>query len=693
MAAHPTASPRRDFLEPVMKVSRQGPALTIQGDTYSLRFDPSNPLYVDLTFANGLGAELFVASGCDRDELIDQIETLQLPELKEAADSVTLAFTGQSTLWEKVVYTFTCTPQRVFYSYTVHGQGSLDNARYFEGFLKDNPKLADRYYPYFAGWGRHVAHHRPWKWFAHSSKPKFDLVHCFSINSSDTRQVMYYENIEVRVCGNRVNLGGDWLVTPPPFLYQLGRKPGLTSAYPAEIQAQKDGAWVNVGLLCPADKNEFEQFEYLGGEGVGFNLTFDGYTQVVGSWESPKLMFEAAPGVYQGLDSYCRYLRDQKLVRPNAHRAAAPRWWFEPIFGGWGEQVFRSDHWSHYFGAKSTGWSGGSDMECSQPRYEWMLRTLEEKKVFPTLLIVDNRWFRVGNQLEVDNKLWPDMKQFIADQHKAGRKVILWVSPWEYCQARRGDDVRWEEHLFSPRDGRYTLEIDTDVFYPSCKRDPKKVRKEYPWGSRDYYWTCYPNPFHKGYQKRVFEKVQYLLSPEGLNADGFEFDYTHYWGGHRGITVGDPQGCEDGGKPHCGVELLHKLLGLFYHAAKAAKKDALVITHTFNPYFDDIVDMLRLQDIYTDRADIVPQMHHRAIVGNAVCPGAPIHTDQHPMPSLAAWRKFAEFQPSIGNPCLYYVSGIETTHEEFVESDFELLRRTWGEYHKQLDARFPRPRK
>ena len=327
-------------------------------------------------------------------------------------------------------------------------------------------------------------------------------------------------------------------------------------------------------------------------------------------------------------------------------------------------------------------------MECSQPRYEWMLRTLEEKKVFPTLLIVDNRWFREGNQLEVDAKLWPDMKKFVADQHKAGRKVILWVSPWEYCRARRGDDVRWEEHLYSPRDGRYTLEIDTDVFYPACKREAKKVRKEYPWGSRDYYWTCYPNPFHKGYQKRVFEKVKALLSPEGLDADGFEFDYTHYWGGHRGITVGDPEGCEDGGKPHCGVELLHKLLGLFYEAAKAARKDALVITHTFSPYFDDIVDMLRLQDFYTDRADIVPQMHHRAKVANAVCTGAPIHTDQHPMPSLAAWRKYAAFQPSIGNPCLYYVSGIETTHEEFEESDFELLRRTWAEYHKGLDVRF-----
>ncbi|MCC7409266.1 MAG: hypothetical protein IT442_14465, partial [Phycisphaeraceae bacterium] len=565
-----------------MKVSRQGSALVLQADTYTLRHAPDRPMHVDLTFSNGVGAELFVASGCDRDELIDQLVSLEGPAVKEAADQVTITFTGVTTLWSRAVYTFTCLPDRVIYGYTVEGKGEIDNARFFEGFLRDNPKLQDRYYPYFAGWGRHVAHHRPWKWFAESSRPKFDVVHCFSINSSDTRQVMYYENIEVRVCGNRVNLGGDWLVTPPPFLYQLGKKPGITSAWPKEIEAAP-GSWVNVALLSKAGTNDFEQFEYLGGEGVGFNLTLDGYTQVDGSWTSPKIMLGQTDGVYQGLSEYCQYLRDQGLVKKNAYRKDIPRWWKEPIFGGWGEQVFLSDHWEHYFTARSTGWSGGSDMQCTRPKYERMLATLESKKILPTILIVDNRWFREGNQLDVDDDLWPNMKEFIANQHKAGRKVILWVSPWEYCRARRGDDVRWEEHLFSPREGRYTLEIDTDVFYPSCKRDPRKVRKEYPWGSRDYYWDCYPNPFHKGYQKRVRDKVRYLLSPDGLDADGFEFDYTHYWGGHRGIVVGDPAGCEDGGRPHCGVELLHKLLGLFYDAAKAAKKDALVITHTFSP--------------------------------------------------------------------------------------------------------------
>jgi hypothetical protein len=98
--------------------------------------------------------------------------------------------------------------------------------------------------------------------------------------------------------------------------------------------------------------------------------------------------------------------------------------------------------------------------------------------------------------------------------------------------------------------------------------------------------------------------------------------------------------------------------------------------------------MLRLQDIYTDRAEVNEQFGHRAKVAQKVCPGCCIHTDQHPMPSLHAWRKYMPYQPQIGNPCLYYVSGMETTHEEFEECDWQMLRDIWSEYDKKLTAKY-----
>jgi hypothetical protein len=102
-----------------------------------------------------------------------------------------------------------------------------------------------------------------------------------------------------------------------------------------------------------------------------------------------------------------------------------------------------------------------------------------------------------------------------------------------------------------------------------------------------------------------------------------------------------------------------------------------MITHAFNPYFSDVTDMLRLQDIYTDRSSIVPQMTHRTKIGKIVCPNCEIHTDQHPMPSLEAWREYAKIQPDLGNPCLYYVTGMETTKELLTDEDFAMLRATW----------------
>ena len=61
-----------------------------------------------------------------------------------------------------------------------------------------------------------------------------------------------------------------------------------------------------------------------------------------------------------------------------------------------------------------------------------------------------------------------------------------------------------------------------------------------------------------------------------------------------------------------------------------------------------------------------------------VCPGARIHTDQHPMPSLEAWWEYAAYQPQIGNPCLYYVTGMETTKERLTDEDYALLRSVWA---------------
>ena len=56
-----------------MNLTKTGNTTAIKTDAYTLTHNADNPMYIDLTFINGIGAELFIPSGCDRDELIDTV--------------------------------------------------------------------------------------------------------------------------------------------------------------------------------------------------------------------------------------------------------------------------------------------------------------------------------------------------------------------------------------------------------------------------------------------------------------------------------------------------------------------------------------------------------------------------------------------------------------------------------------------
>lgn len=652
-----------------MKIDKSKNMIEVEGGCYTMKWDAERPYHVKIVFANGIGAEYFVASGCDADDGIDELIELSKPEIDESGDIMVMRFIGKTTLWEKVDYNFELADDQVVYSYKIYGHGKLETVRFFEGFIKDDPRRGKYYYPYFCGPGRHLAYHRPVKDFMTSSTPDFDVLYSFCVTSADKRVFGYYEDASIRVNGDRHYFGGDWLATPAPFLFLMGRKD------------QKN--WVTLGLAVKTGEAGFMGYHYRGGEGFGLELEYDGYTEVRGEWESPKVvMLQAGADVYEALGKHTEYLAASGCMAKK-DRSDTPTWWKKPIFGGWGEQVYHSNRWDNYFSGDHNDWAHDNvDKFCTQQAYEEMLSTLESKGVNPTILIIDNRWFKNESHLEVDTSLWPDLKGFIADQHTKGRKVILWVSPWSYAKSAKGEALPENEHMMVHEDELYDLEMDTDVFYKACKREVKKVRNYHPLPEptlTDPNWKYVADPQNPAYIKRVKECIAYLLSSEGLDADGFEFDYTHFIPRFKGTK---PLGCEHEVK--WGNEALHNMIELYYYGAKEAKEDALVISHTFNPYFNDVIDMLRLQDIYTDMKSIVPQMEHRAKIAQQVAPGCAIHTDQHPMPSLEAWQEYAQFQPSIGNPCLYYVTGMETTKEKITDEQWKMLSKIWKDYSESL---------
>ena len=630
------------------------------------------PGYVRIVFQNGIGAEFFVASGCDRDDLIDELIEIDPPLVSESAEAVQLKFIARTTAWDNAVYIFDITEERVVYYYEVYGSGNLENVRFFEGFLNDDPRMASKLYPYFYGTGRHMATHRPVKAFMQSSKPLFSHIYTYGINACDQRVAGFYEDMRIRVNGDRHEHGGDWLATPAPFLFLMGDN--------------KRDEWVTLALAVKPGENRFMGYRYAGGEGFGLELDYTGQTMVKDRWQSPKIMMEtASSNKYATLERVVNYLIHEKCVK-DVDRSNTPIWWKMPIFGGWGEQVFHSNRWANFFSGRDCGLENDdAPLFCTQQFYEEALEKLEAKGINPGILIIDNRWHDEHALLDVDHALWPDMKGFIKKQHDKGRKVVLWISPWHFCRSANGSAVPLEWHMVVDESALYDLEINTDVFYKQCNMAHQKTRQYYRLPATTHMeanWQFVADPQHPGYVKLVKEKIHALLSADGLDADGFEFDDTHLIPQYRGTKpiVSTER------TPCWGVESLYTITKLYYDTAKAAKSDALFISHTTNPYFNDVVDMLRLQSIYTDNRNVNDQMGHRAYIAKAVCKDCGIHTDQHPMPSLETWREYTRYQPKIGNPCLYYVTGIETTRETFEESDYCMIRDSWEAYRAQILA-------
>ena len=100
------------------------------------------------------------------------------------------------------------------------------------------------------------------------------------------------------------------------------------------------------------------------------------------------------------------------------------------------------------------------------------------------------------------------------------------------------------------------------------------------------------------------------------------------------------------------------------------------MSHTPHPYLQDVVDMIRLNDL-NPRKQINPAMIRRARVVSIACPNAIIDTDNWQMPDKAAWRAYTALQPELGVPSLYYATHIDATGEALDAEDYSLIRESW----------------
>jgi hypothetical protein len=399
--------------------------------------------------------------------------------------------------------------------------------------------------------------------------------------------------------------------------------------------SRRDDDWTGAWLAAPVEELSFPELRYeTSAGGFAVRLDYEGHTQVTGTFRSPTLVL--APGLTGPLDALRLYRADlvEKAFAPAPEPRDRPGWWSEPIFCGWGAQCYR---------ARGDGPQIAADY-ATQAEYDGFLEHLEREGLEPGTLTIDDKWQATYGLNEPDPAKWPDLRGWIDDRHARGLRVLLWWKAW-----------------------------DPEGLPPElCVRNP----------DGDPVALDPSNPAAREELRRI---VAQMLSPDGLDADGLKIDFTARTPSGRALTSHGPG---------WGIALLHQLLEVVYGAAKEAKPDALIVTHTPHPSFADVTDMIRLNDMLLVDADspvppVVPQMRYRADVVRAAVPELPIDTDDWCVPDLATWREYLAAKLDFGVPALYYVSHVDSTGEAFEQEDYAALRAAWARWREQPSTSRP----
>lgn len=409
-----------------------------------------------------------------------------------------------------------------------------------------------------------------------------------------------------------------------------GSEPGierwLFTPAPWCFAAALDDQWIGLSLVAPIEEQTFTSYHYLPvTAGFSLRLDYEGQTAVAGTFRTPELVLHLGGGTPEDVLARHRELLDAAGVVP-ARTAERPAWWAGTIFCGWGAQCAI---------AARTGQA--PQPLATQANYDRFLETLAEQGIVPQTVVIDDKWQESYATCRPDPAKWSDLRGWIAKRHTGGQRVLLWWKAWDH----EGAPV--EACITDAAGDAVALDADS----PACV-------------------------------ELITDAVEYMLSAEGLDADGFKIDFT----------ARTPSGSSlQHSGPRWGAALLHEQLRLVYDTAKRVKPDALIVTHTPDPAFLDVTDMIRLNDVLRDdRAEpgyVSRHMAYRAGVVRSVVPELGIDTDGWMMPSYAEWLGYLRIQDSLGVPALYYVDGTDTDRHDFGAEDFEAIRDTWHRYRSR----------
>lgn len=270
--------------------------------------------------------------------------------------------------------------------------------------------------------------------------------------------------------------------------------------------------------------------------------------------------------------------------------------------------------------------NGGAPNKLStQINYEKWLATLDERGLPVGTVVIDDKWQNAYGTFEIDTQKWPDMKAFVTEQHRKGHHVLLWVPV--------ADTDGLPASLCVMAQGKCVI---ADVGQPA-------------------------------YETFLRPRIRHLV--EDIGIDGFKEDW---------VAAPAFPGLPLTGSA-TGIEFVRRFQWILWSEAHKAKPDAMIETQTPNALFRESSDVLRLNDIWYATRNVPQVMRLRARIANLS--GWPlVDTDNASSTTLKEWWSYAQAQPSIGIPALYFVTHTEATQESPTPAQWQALAGIWRAY-------------
>ncbi len=430
-----------------------------------------------------------------------------------------------------------------------------------------------------------------------------------------------------------------WL-SPPPFTMVL----------------TDNNDYQALGVMAKKGENNFERVEI----GRQIKLCFEGHLEVDNcEYELPSLVLSPrSNNLEKALSNYVDILKENKCI-DTIDNKIIPAWWNKPIFCGWGQMRYdyRRDHDGHENG----NFVNVTDY-CSQNRYCEYVNDLESNDINPGTIIIDMGWAKNAALGKEDLDKWPNLKDFIKKEHDKGRHVLLWYSPLisqglndDCCLTLYGRAVAPD-----PTNEKYVQILRDEITYMLKELDADGFKIDFTQNtpSEEDIFTTYINSFW-GLINENNEKHLYKKRTE--RKELIKVSKKNVWG----------------------VELLKLYIENIYKIMKDVKKDSLLITHTCNPYFSDVVDMLRLNDLDGESDAVLEIMKGRAMLARISCDKWLIDTDNDLMVDLNHWRDYITIQAKLGIPDTYYTNHIAMSFEKLTKDDYSLLKNVFESFENE----------